>query len=291
MDQRPGSLPTMQDQTPAHIGGLHRQQSSGGFTFGWWFVKRPDTTMKAHGHDAAHFMFACTQAYASAARGEKGPHPGFLVFNPPQTWHADHLERPGSFFSLTFDAALWQSFHGKRIPSEPSFVAGLRPRMAISRVVQELAGWDAMSPGLCESSCHEIAAVFAEQCRERRRPKWLDRACEMLRARYRENLALQKIAPEVGVHPHHLTKVFRQFEGCTPGEYLLSLKLESAARLICQSRQSLTEIAYATGFSDQSHLSRRFRARMGVTPGEYRRKTGASHLHACFGQDAKAATA
>jgi transcriptional regulator GlxA family with amidase domain len=70
-----------------------------------------------------------------------------------------------------------------------------------------------------------------------------------------------------------MTRTFRAFERCTPGEYLIAARLRRAAELLSDARLPLAEVALASGFADQSHLGRRFRSGYGVTPGEYRRRT------------------
>jgi AraC-like DNA-binding protein len=52
-----------------------------------------------------------------------------------------------------------------------------------------------------------------------------------------------------------------------PHNYLLSRRLEQAERLLRETQLPLSEIAAATGFSDQSHLARHFRRRTGMSPG------------------------
>jgi AraC family transcriptional regulator len=267
-----------------HIGSLHSERACGGFTLGYWFVGGIQEEIQPHGHREAHLMYALTTGYSSVARGERGPHPGFLVFNPPQTWHSDRLEMPGSFFSFGIDQSLWESLREYRFPEQPFHISGLRPRMSIRRIVQELARWDATSPALCEAFCYDILSDVAEgEIRERRRPPWLDRACSLLRER--RDFALKDIARETQVHPHHLAKVFRRDQGCTTGEYLLAIRLESAQRLIAENQLSLAEIAIAAGFADQSHFTKRFRTAFGITPGEYRRNICVRRPYAYFGQD------
>jgi AraC family transcriptional regulator len=118
---------------------------------------------------------------------------------------------------------------------------------------------------LAEMSRHRIP------CPERTPPRWLLRAQELLHARFHENLSLDEIASEAGVHPVHLARVFRRHFGCTPGDYLRKLRVESACRHLATSDLPLIEIALSAGFADQSHFTKTFRRLMRMTPGEFRR--------------------
>jgi AraC family transcriptional regulator len=75
--------------------------------------------------------------------------------------------------------------------------------------------------------------------------------------------ALAKIA---GRSPFHFTRVFARSVGATPYHYVVRLRLRRALELIHDGRCSLAEIAAATGFADQSHLSRWVRRVHGVSP-------------------------
>jgi len=56
----------------------------------------------------------------------------------------------------------------------------------------------------------------------------------------------------------------------TPHHYLVQKRVERARELLARTELSLSEIAYAVGFSDQSHLTRHFRQMLEVTPGQFR---------------------
>jgi AraC family transcriptional regulator len=64
---------------------------------------------------------------------------------------------------------------------------------------------------------------------------------------------------------------FRQHTGETPHRWQARLRLQAALTMVESSSQSLAEIAHATGFSDQAHLSRVFRAAHGIPPSLWRR--------------------
>jgi len=102
-------------------------------------------------------------------------------------------------------------------------------------------------------------------------PRWLARAVDYLHAHYALAPTVGDIAAAVGVHPAHLSRVFRKHEGCTVGDYARRLRIEAAREQLATSDLSLGEIALEAGFSDQSHFSRLFRAATGHTPATYRR--------------------
>ena len=67
-----------------------------------------------------------------------------------------------------------------------------------------------------------------------------------------------------------LQPTISQTIGTTPREYLLSLRVEAARRLLVTSDTSLAAIATDCGFTDQSHFTKRFQKVTGMTPHQYR---------------------
>lgn len=85
---------------------------------------------------------------------------------------------------------------------------------------------------------------------------------------------LKKISSELDLNPSYLSREFsKYFEDLNFGEYVRKLRIEKAISLISNSSHSLTEIAYITGFSDQSHFTRIFKAYTGKNPSSYRKKS------------------
>jgi AraC-like DNA-binding protein len=96
-------------------------------------------------------------------------------------------------------------------------------------------------------------------------PRWLDKAEDFLHARFQDSISLRDVAQEAGVHPVYLARVFRRTHGTNVSEYLRSLRLAEAGRLVMQG-DSLAHAACAAGFADQAHFSRCCSKALGFSP-------------------------
>jgi transcriptional regulator GlxA family with amidase domain len=85
-----------------------------------------------------------------------------------------------------------------------------------------------------------------------------------------ESIDLTMLAAAAGLSMHHFARQFKQSAGVTPHRYLTQKRVERAQEMLAQTDLSLSEIAFASGFSDQSHLARHFRHVLGTTPREFR---------------------
>jgi transcriptional regulator GlxA family with amidase domain len=74
-----------------------------------------------------------------------------------------------------------------------------------------------------------------------------------------------------GVSTRQLERLFRKHLGMTPGKYYMNLRLDRAHRLLVQTDMSLTDIAFATGFSASSGLGRKFKVQFGRPLSSFRR--------------------
>jgi len=101
-------------------------------------------------------------------------------------------------------------------------------------------------------------------------PRAVRLTLEIVDARFTEDLDLTELARIAGLSPWHLTRVVTRHTGLPPHAHLLARRLR-AVRELLPGPDRLADIAAATGFADQSHLTRAFRARFGLPPGAYRK--------------------
>jgi AraC-like DNA-binding protein len=71
-----------------------------------------------------------------------------------------------------------------------------------------------------------------------------------------------------------LRKLFLQYTGMLPKQYLDRLRMRMASTMLTEKQQSIKEIARLLGYRDMFHFSRRFKAITGISPQTYRKRFG-----------------
>jgi AraC family transcriptional regulator len=94
---------------------------------------------------------------------------------------------------------------------------------------------------------------------------------DSIRDRGADKLTVRQLAVEARVHPVHLARAFRQYFGCSPGQYVRRCRIERLREILRRSDLPLSEVALEAGFGDQSQMTTAFRRATGMTPREYRR--------------------
>lgn len=126
---------------------------------------------------------------------------------------------------------------------------------------------------------HLLLNVFRQYIHQKSKtgkktPAWAKTLREMIQDQIDTNLTfnLKEISRQLNVHPSYLSREFsKYFDDLTFGNYIRKLRIEKAIDLLHSSRYTLVEIAYLTGFSDQSHFTRIFKKVTGNNPSTYRK--------------------
>ncbi len=102
-------------------------------------------------------------------------------------------------------------------------------------------------------------------------PRVLRRVKEYIDSHLGEDLELHRLAQNAGMSLHHFARGFRVSAGVPPHQFVLQRRIRAACDLLTDTDYPIADIAIATGFADQSHLTRHFRRSLAVSPGAFRR--------------------
>ncbi|GAB3985831.1 hypothetical protein GCM10028807_01940 [Spirosoma daeguense] len=117
--------------------------------------------------------------------------------------------------------------------------------------------------------------IKSKKGKNKKVPVWITELEELLQDHIDTNLtiSLKGIAETVQLNPTYLSREFSTyFDNLSFGEYIRKLRIEKSIQLLESTAYSLSEIAYLTGFSDQSHFTRIFKKHTGANPSIYKKK-------------------
>lgn len=97
------------------------------------------------------------------------------------------------------------------------------------------------------------------------------KALDYIAANYTEQIALEDIAEAAGLSTFRIAHLLKEATGKTALQNIHYLRIQEARRLLEETDLSCTDIAYETGFGDQSYFIKQFKKWMGITPAKYRK--------------------
>lgn len=227
----------------------------------------------SHTHPRPFFALLLRGGYEERFRTYHLTYRPFEVgYHPAGTEHRDRVGAPETtVFLLELEPAWLEDLRDKGPPVE---APGLGDRATMRRALRL---WKSLRAGAAESlSADSMALELLDGITwsgriERRRPRWLDHAIELLRTEYAKPLTMAAVAHTVGRHPVYLARTFRRFCGSSVGEYLGDVRLRAALDQLGNPEVPLAAAALAAGFSDQSRLNKVVMRATGMTPRQWRR--------------------
>lgn len=91
-----------------------------------------------------------------------------------------------------------------------------------------------------------------------------------IRNNFNQNLTLEEISDSVFLSPSYASRIFKENQGMTIIDYLSTVKLEEAKKMLRNPEYQIEYIANKLGYSDASYFSKVFRRKEGVSPTQYR---------------------
>lgn len=119
---------------------------------------------------------------------------------------------------------------------------------------------------------HYYLEGVAKARRDYKRILQLKQVVDFIAKNYASPITLQQLSASVSMSPKYFCRFFSEMTHQTPMDYLNRQRIEQACYQLATTDDSITEIAYRSGFNDLSYFIRTFKKYKGITPGKYKRR-------------------
>ncbi len=136
----------------------------------------------------------------------------------------------------------------------------------------EHAGYQQLMAGLAGKILADASvSQHRKQFQQSGQEKIIQRAQTLLVESIHHPTAMENIASQLGLGYSYFRRLFKQYTGLAPNQYLIQLRIERAKSLLSDPERPVKEIAAQTGFDSVYYFSRLFKEKTGLPPAQYRR--------------------
>ena len=218
-------------------------------------------------------------------------HDGDFLLIPPHVFHfTRYLFGSCLRCGIYFRAGDLENELISHFPDGADFLSQVRifqvptdARREIGRIIMRMAaedrGFDERSPLMLRLQLQELLLLCSRVCllltETPASIHTTDRqvllAARYINEHFRQQISAANIAAAAGFSPNYLSRKFREAAGIGVHDYLVFIRLRSAAFELISTNDSVTDIALRNGFSDSNYFKDVFKKKYGMTPREYRK--------------------
>jgi len=92
---------------------------------------------------------------------------------------------------------------------------------------------------------------------------------DYIRANLAKTIVVADLARAANLSESQLRRKFQQEFGLSPQAFIQRARLQTAAHLLRSETNTISQVAFQSGFSDQSYFTRQFKKLFGKTPKSY----------------------
>jgi AraC-like DNA-binding protein len=178
----------------------------------------------------------------------------------------------------TFGPAAKESFSRYYVVPEYGELSSKGRAVVIFRQLLDIARSDTFSSRLPDYALSLLAMEISQeyirdftQTTGREINPRLERVVEWIRINYNlEDINLKVLARNFQYNPNYLCESFHHYMGVPLMRYITQVKLDAAKKLLLQSQDTVKEIAWKVGYSDEKTFMKRFKQFEDLSPSIYR---------------------
>lgn len=147
---------------------------------------------------------------------------------------------------------------------------------AMERLLESMDKTDVLSLSECCLGLHSLLSVMLKSRTERETGRSSSRATDILaaaayiREHCREQVSVDGLVKRFNLSKYYFIRLFRQYMGTTPYDYLLHCRINLAKTLLTTTGMSVEQVAAYVGFSDPGNFINHFKRLTGSKPTTFR---------------------
>jgi len=258
-----------------------------------------------HKHDVLEICIPIENDYKYIVNGKNFViSPGDILFIPPETLHEIECQNEGCRFIYLFSIGFLKEFYEYSFLtdffSEPklinestypnlygkiysAFMAINDQYFMYTNMVLEMPIYAKLLEifSLIASVHPQFSPIRTEDAKTKSKYEKFRSLINHINSHYMDEITLEWAADYAGFSKYHFSRLFKDYTDVTFSDYLMHRRMQAARILLTDTSNTVTEIAFQTGFNNLTSFTRSFRNATGKTPSEFRQIQQANKaLHA-----------
>ena len=240
-------------------------------------LPKGSTYIEPHTHDVSEIILVTEgEGVRTVDNAQLSFHPGSIIIIPPNVPHQSHSDGEYMEIFIQADQPIPLAGNSNRdvivLEDDEENAVSTLMKMMLYRYIKGEKNDPTLS-----LMFDLVIQLLSEKCAALQRDPVVEDVCRLLALHYNDpQLSLAELLESTGYNKDHIRRRFIAACGVTPSEYLTSLRIEHAKRLLKRKNElqfSVADIGEMCGYYDPHYFSRIFKKEAGVTPEKFALQT------------------
>ncbi len=117
----------------------------------------------------------------------------------------------------------------------------------------------------------ELILTVTRYRKGKRLPDNIAETIEYIDNNFKTDINMQTLAKRVAISPNYLSKIFKNACGMSVWDYIESVRIDSAKKLLSADKTNIIDIAFESGYNNTANFNKQFKKYTGMTPRQFRK--------------------